>query len=87
MIKYNVITTLIVCKEHRTQIKKKSDFLAQGICDKHGRHVLYHKNLAVPCPKCAYVRGACQICGKLIEKDDLDEQGTPVPKGRSRVYQ
>lgn len=84
------ITTLIVCSKHVSLIRKPAELMLQSYCETHGRFGSYHKNLTVPCPQCAYLRGVCQICGGLITKDDLDlwhdEQGTPVPKGKSRVY-
>ena len=82
--------TLIVCGKHKNLIKKPVEMLAQGICEIHDKYSLHHKNLKMSCPKCAYLRGVCQICGSLLSRDDLDnwhaEQGTLVPKGKSRVY-
>jgi len=82
--------TLIVCSDHKELCRTTADFLAQGHCEKHGRFGLYKKGLKVPCQKCAYIQAVCQVCGKLLTKEDLDnwheEQGTPAPKGKSRVY-
>jgi methionyl-tRNA synthetase len=89
-MQYKNIITLIVCSEHKDLCKATASIMAQGRCDTHGKFGLYKKDLKIACPKCAYVRAVCQVCGKLLTKDDIDnwheELGTPVPKGKSRVY-